>query len=66
MRFDSWGRSFSASARTIESRGAMKNIGGRQTGRLDITHLDGIDVMQVYEIPRAEFASGLLARSADF
>lgn len=45
------------------SRGAMKNIGGRLTDHTDITVLAGEPIVHVvYEIDRAGFATGPLAR----
>lgn len=47
----------------VVSRGAMKNIGGRLTDRTDITMLAGEPIVHVvYEIDRAGFAVGPLAR----
>ena len=46
----------------LRSRGAMENIGGRLTERIDITELpSGPARHVVYEIDRASFASGPLA-----
>jgi len=47
----------------VVSRGAMKNIGGRLLAETDITELAGRPVVHViYEIDRAGFAAGPLAR----
>ena len=52
---------FRVGADNVVSRGAMKNIGGRLTDRTDITVLAGEPVLHViYEIDRADFASGPL------
>ncbi len=46
----------------LRSRGAMENIGGRLTDRIDITELPSGPARHViYEIDRAGFASGPLA-----
>ncbi len=47
----------------VVSRGAMKNIGGRLTDRIDITVLAGEPIRHViYEIDHAGFASGPLVQ----
>jgi RimJ/RimL family protein N-acetyltransferase len=54
---------FRVGADNVVSRGAMKNIGGRLTDRTDVTVLAGKPIAHViYEIDRAAFASGPLAR----
>jgi RimJ/RimL family protein N-acetyltransferase len=46
----------------VVSRGAMKNIGGRLSDRIDVTMMAGEPVVHViYEIDRAGFAAGPLA-----